>query len=84
MILEEVKMKRTLKLVIVGAAALTLLGTQVSFAADRLRTRDRSRTQDQTCLKDGSGTQTKSANQAGNLNQTRNRNLSGTATQKGK
>lgn len=73
-------MKRMWKSAIVGAAAFMLLGTQVSFAADQLRTQ--SRTKSQTHLKDGSGTQTKHAYQKGNLNQVKT--MSGTAKQSGR
>lgn len=75
-------MKGTFKRLVIGIAALTLLGTQISFAADQARLRTRTRTQDRTCIKDGSGTQTKNTYQNRKMNQTRN--VSGTATQSGR
>ena len=67
-------MRRAIKKIFVVGTTLTLLGGQLTFAADQIRNQTRKRVQDRTSIKDGSGSKTQTMNQNRNMKQNRNLN----------
>ena len=75
-------MKAMIRKMFVFGTALTLLGGQITFAADQLRDQTRSRVKNETCIKDGSGNKIKNTHQ--NTNMKQNKKGSGRTLQSGK